>query len=517
VTETESSPAESSPAEPARAWSRRQLLIAGGGAGAAAIAGAAVGHGLTRPDPEPSAAAPVPAAPPKYRSRPDLRELPDVTITHAANGTSGGYIFLTPASGAGLWGPLIVDEKGSPAWFRKVPDPATVAIDFKVQQYRGEPVLTWWEGTIGGTGGQGVGQGEFVVADRSYREITRVRAAGTEQADQHDFVITPRGTALFWVYDPVPADLSALGGPADGVLHDGVLQEIDIATGRRVFQWRARDHVTLDESYAPLPQGESAKLPYDYFHANSVGLDADGNLLASARHTWTCYKIDRRSGEISWRLGGKKSDFTMGERAAFSWQHDFRRRRDGTYSLFDNGAGITTEKEQSRGLVLRLHADTATFVQEFLHPDKLLAPTQGNMRQLADGGTFIGWGQRPYFSEHAPDGTVRLAGHLPLDNQSYRAYRADWVGVPLDQPAMGLRAENGGVVVSASWNGATEVATWRARGGGQPGELGVAAQGPRTGFETTLMITGTPEYVVAEALDAAGNVLGASSAIPVRI
>ena len=70
------------------------------------------------------------AGPPKYRSRPDLRTLPDVTITTAANGTVGGFICLSPASGAGLWGPLMVDEKGSPVWFKKVPDPATVAIDF---------------------------------------------------------------------------------------------------------------------------------------------------------------------------------------------------------------------------------------------------------------------------------------------------------------------------------------------------------------------------------------------------
>jgi hypothetical protein len=504
-----------------RSWSRRQLLLAGGGAAVAAVGGGAVGWALARPDDETAAAPPAPAtaAPPKYRSRPDLRELPDVAITRAAAGASTGLIFLTPASGTGLWGPLIVDDTGSPVWFRKVPDPATVAIDLKAQRYRNKPVLTWWEGTIGGTGGQGVGQGEFVIADQAYKEIARVRAAGTEQADQHDFVITTDGTALFWVYDPIPYDLSKSGGPVDGVLHDGVIQEIDIATGRKVFEWRARDHVTLAESYAPLPQGASAKLPYDYFHANSVGVDADGHLIVSARHTWTTYKIHRTTGEVLWRLGGKKSDFTMGDRTAFSWQHDFRRRRDGSYSLFDNGAGVTKEKEQSRGLVLKLDvaAKTATFVREFLHPDRLSAPTQGSMRELSDGGTFIGWGQRPHFTEHAVDGTVRFAGHLPLDNQSYRAYRLDWTGTPADQPALGLRVEGGNVIVSASWNGATRVTRWRARAGGQPGALSVVAEGPHTGFETSLTVAGTPEYVVAEALDAAGRVLGATSAIPVRV
>jgi len=512
---------------PKTAISRRNLLLGAGGAAAFALAGGGVGYVLAGDDKP--AATPTPtqpaaqAGPPKYRSRPDFRTLPDVTITVPANGTTPGYILLTPASGAGLWGPLMVDEKGSPVWFKKVPDPANVAIDFKTQQYRNSTVLTWWEGTIGGTGGQGVGQGEFVIADQSYREITRVRAAGSEQADQHDFVITPRGTALFWVYDPIPFDLTASGGPPNGVLHDGVIQELDIATGKKVFEWHAHEHIGIDESYAPLPQGNSAHLPYDYLHPNAVGVAADGNILVSARHTWGCYKIDRKTGKIMWRLGGKKSDFTFDDdRTKFAWQHDFRQRRDGTYSIFDNGAGIPgagKTRDYSRGLVMRLDEGkrTAAFVAEFVHPDRLSAPTQGNFRELTDGGSFIGWGQMPYFTEHAPDGTVRLAGHLPLDNQSYRAYKAEWTGEPLDQPALGLRADGNAVVVSTSWNGSTKVAKWRARSGAQPGALGGSVEAVRSGFETTLQIQGVPEYVVAEAVDASGKVLGASSAVPVRV
>ena len=221
-----------------------------------------------------------------------------------------------------------------------------------------------------------------------------------------------------------------------------------------------------------------------------------------------------------WRLGGKESDFAVGQNANFSWQHDFRRRRDGSYSLFDNGAGVTKEKPYSRGLVLKLDEakKTATFVKEFVHPQKLSAPTQGSFRELADGGSFIGWGQMPYFTEFAPDGTVRLDGHLPKDNQSYRAYKAEWAGEPLDQPALGLAVEGGNVTVSVSWNGSTKVAKWRARAGGQPRALTAASvDAARTGFETRLQVAGTPEYVVADALDTSGKVLGTSSAIPVRV
>ncbi|GAA2494531.1 arylsulfotransferase family protein [Winogradskya humida] len=499
--------------------SRRNVLLGAGGAVVLTAAGGGAGYAIANTDGSNPGTTPPQAVPPKYRSRPDLSALPDVTITTPATGTTPGCVFLSPASGTSLWGPLMVDEKGSPVWFRKVPDPATVAIDFKAQQYLNKPVLTWWEGTIGGTGGQGVGQGEFVIADSAYREITRVRASGSEQADQHDFVITPEGTALFWVYNPIPYDLTSLGGPADGVLHDGVIQEIDIRTGKRLFEWHASEHVGLDESYAPLPTGDSAHLPYDYFHANSVGLDTDGNIIISSRHTWTAYKINRTSGDVIWRIGGKKSDFAVDERAAFAWQHDFRRRRDGTYSVFDNGAGVTTVHEQSRGLVFKVdeRAKTVIFAQEFLHPQKLLAPTQGSFRELPDGGSFIGWGQMPWFTEYAPDGTVRLDGHIPLNNQSYRAYKAAWTGTPLDQPALGVRTEAGSVIITASWNGATTVTTWRARGGTQPGALNQSVEAPRTGFETELTLPGTPEYVAVDALDPTGKVLGTSSAVPVRV
>jgi hypothetical protein len=108
---------------------------------------------------------------------------------------------------------------------------------------------------------------------------------------------------------PDPLGLAALETEREALL--GFARECEWS-GRCPFDWAddwQLEHVGLDESYAPLPTGESAHLPYDYFHANSVGLAADGNLIVSARHTWCCYKIDRRTGEVIWRLGGKKSDF----------------------------------------------------------------------------------------------------------------------------------------------------------------------------------------------------------------
>src|ERR1700712_4157221 len=113
-----------SPAEhPKSQVSRRNVLLGAGGAVVIAAAAGGRGYAIGHTGGQKTAAVPAqPAAaagPPQYRSRPDLRTLPDITITTPANATAPGYYFFTPASGTGLWGPLIVDDRGSPIWFKK--------------------------------------------------------------------------------------------------------------------------------------------------------------------------------------------------------------------------------------------------------------------------------------------------------------------------------------------------------------------------------------------------------------
>jgi len=488
--------------------SRRRLLA---GAGGLVVAGAAGGFGIARAV-DGGGGAPAPPAvadPPRFVTRPDLA-IPAVDVS-ATGPAAPGLVFLTPAAGAGGRGPLLVDAAGEPVWFRQVTGPDTVAVDARVQRLGDQPVITWWEGRIDPR--YGIGAGEFVVVDTAYRELRRLRAPGPTPADQHDLVLTPEGTALFLVYEPVAADLSALGGPADAALVDGVVYEVDVATGRTVWEWRARDHVGLDESYAPPPSGDTARIPYDYLHANSIEVDRDGSLLVSARHTWTIYKVDRRSGKIRWRLGGKRSDFTVGAGAGFAWQHDARRRTDGTLGLFDNEAGITANAAASRGLVLSLDetAKTATLVRELTHPDGLLAPSQGSLQELPGGGSLVGWGQQPFFSEYAADGTLVATGALPADNGSYRAYKLVWAATPDDRPAVAaVRDAGDAVTVHVSWNGATAVTRWRVRAGMRPDALAEAATADRAGFETALPIPGPAVFVAVDALDATGTVVASS-------
>ena len=476
-------------------WSRRKFLAAVGAVGTGlAVAGVSTVETRAAPTPRPVVRS--------YASRPDLRPA-NLRILARADGRAAGSLLITPNGGSSAGGLMIVGDDGHLVWFKPVQ--GATGLDLKVQQHAGEPVLTWWEGTVVG----GHGQGEHVIADASYAELQRVHAQGGYQADLHDFQLTDRGTALLLAYQPMPADLTSVGGTAAGVLLDAVVQEIDLSDGQLVFEWRGVDHVALDETHSPLPSDPTQA--FDFLHLNSVGVDHDGNLLVSARNTWTIYKIERSSGQVLWRLGGKKNDFAMSDGAAFAWQHDARRQADGSLTLFDDGADPPVES-QSRGLVLTVDEPTMTtsVARQFTHPDHVLTGSQGNLQVLTDSA-LVGWGAQPRLTEFSTDGRVLLDATLPDGSSSYRAFRLPWTAKPTDQPTASVERSSGAIVTHVSWNGATGVQSWRVLAGTAPSALRPVTTRPRTGFETSISLDPIGPQLVIEALDAAGFVLGATA------
>jgi hypothetical protein len=309
-----------------------------------------------------------------FRSRPDLSP-PAVEVAKKAHDTAPGYIFVTPEEGgSGQGGSMIFDDRGEVVWFRPLQKGTYGrAHDFKVQSYRGKSVLTWMDGAK-----------EYVIFDDAYREIARLSAGNGRNGDHHEFLISPQDTALITIYNAVPRDLSSIGGLENDRVWQGIVQELDIESREVLFEWHSLDHVGLDESYATGSQDGRPGL--DYFHVNSIEVDHDNNLLVSARETSAIYKIDRSTGEIIWRLGGKRSDLEMGEGTRFAFQHDARRLPDGTISIFDNGTTVFHGKvpeavEGSRGIVLGLDERkmSASLVREYTHPDEQHADAAGNM------------------------------------------------------------------------------------------------------------------------------------------
>jgi hypothetical protein len=443
-----------------------------------------------------------------FRSRPDLGP-PVVEVVTRAHATAPGYVFIAPKKGgAGQGGPLIIDDRGQVVWFRPLRKPYGRTMNFKVQNYRGKPVLTWGETP-----------GEYVIFDDSYREIARLKAANHYNGDHHEFLISPQDTALITIYNRVARDLSAIGGPRDSVAWQGIVQELDIETGEVLFEWRSLDHVGIDETYVRPKEDHYSGI--DYFHINSIDVDHDNNLLISARETSTVYRIDRDSGKVIWRLGGKKSDFEMGPGTRFAFQHDARRLPGGNISIFDNGSlvfenGTPKAVEESRAIVLELDKKemSASLVRQYTHPDKQYADAAGNTQVLPNGNVFVGWGRALAISEFGKDGDLLFDLRLPPGNRTYRAFRFPWSGLPDHQPALAVeRTSRNEVRVYASWNGATEVASWEVLAGPRPGQLESLGSVPRNGFETAILAQTSDPYVAVRAKHGSGRVLGASKPV----
>jgi hypothetical protein len=454
------------------------------------------------------------AAPADYQSFDTMpgAQAPILTVTVPDRDPAAGDIFTTNGPGPGQYGPLIYTSQGRLVWFDKLPAGET-AEDLNVQTYEGRRDLTWWRGRVLSLG---FGQGEDVVMNASYQTLATVRGGNGLHADLHEFQIEPHDVAYVTAFNPIRCNLSSSEGSRNDSIIDTAIQEIDIKTGLVRWEWHSLDHVKVSESETSPP----ASTPWDWFHLNSIDLQANGDVFISARSTWAGYQLEGGSGKILWRLGGTNSSFKMGPGTKTAWQHDGRILPDGEVTFFDDGSN-PPEHTESRGIRVALDFATheARLVKAFTHPDPpVLSSSQGNMQTLAAGNTVVEFGGVPEMTEFAPDGTLLFDAHLPYDMASYRGYRYPWSGHPLSSPAVLATLNNTSeeTIVRMSWNGASEVASWRVLAGLHEGSLAAQATIAPTGFESSTMLPKKYEYVEVQALSSDGRVLGSSHTTRIR-
>jgi hypothetical protein len=457
-----------------------------------------------------------------FVSRPDL--LPPQITVHRRAADSTGDIFITPLPSpvvhpesnnaitihpVGPGGPMIIDPSGRLVWFDQL-KPPVYAINFRPQRYGGREVLTWWQGSVTASA---FGLGAGVIADTAYGTVRTVKTGNGYPADLHDFVITPAGDALFTVYSPIMVHLAGTAPGALSPLLDAIVQEVDIRTGLVVWEWHALGHIPLADSYA-TPATSS---DYDAFHINSIQQLPSDRLLVSARDTSAVYEIDRASGRILWKLGGKASTFKLGAGTRFYFQHDAQMLPHDRISLFDDEAGPPFKAPSSRGLILALDLRhrTARLVRQYHRPGgHTLAESEGSVQTLPGGGVFVGFGSTPFFSEFSANGKLLFDAQLPTDDGSYREYRFPWSATPRTHPvALARRSSPSHVSVYASWNGATTVARWQVLAGASAASLSPVASAPNRGFETRIDIDTSAGVLKVRALSSSGRVLSSSAAV----
>lgn len=471
-----------------------------------------------------------------FVSEPNLHPM-KISVKKYEPGTSPGLLFVAPYAFSddaiyGQPGALILDKKGNPFWFRPLKSPNLMNTDFRVQEFEGKPVLTFWQGTLATPpvytnvpAGSSEPGSCYYILDNKYRTIKTVSAKKGFTSDIHEFLITPRNTALLLSTKSVPMDLTLYGGPKHGFVQDFAIQEIDLRTNELLFFWNALDHIPLTDSYEPASSASESNNIWDAYHCNSIGLtDKESDILLSGRNTWTIYRINKPTGHIVWRLGGKQSDFIFEHGAHFSWQHDARFLPNKTISLFDDNccesAIIPPKTPPAHGLILQLDfvKMRASVKRSYFHSPNLQVSSQGNVQSLDNGNKFIGWGQSQYFSEYkkagnnAQDSALNMLydAKMPGSNYTYRAYHSEWVGTPCHSPRLAVRSRKKQTMLYASWNGSTETKAWQVFGGNHPRKLCKIKTVKKSGFETSIPIAEKVSHFQVKAVNSKGVVLGVS-------
>ena len=382
-------------------------------------------------------------------------------------------------------GPLIVDRNGQPLWFR--PLTGRTAIDLRVQRYRGAPVLTWWEGTV--FGGYG---GTFVIADASYARVARVKAGNGYKADLHEILITSRNTALISIYNEIRTDLSRVGGPVDGRLVEGVIQEIDIPSGACCSSGTAS---TTSRSRSP----SSSPSPATATSTTSI------STRSASTPTGTCSSRPGTPPPSTRCTGARASDLAPRRQAERLRARprclvrlparrspplrrdadDLRQRRLPAHATWlPRGRCAQARDVREEGLArarLRRRPSSA-------RRGRWATPSRSPTAVSSSAGARIRASARSGRTEHS----VRRALRRHLGELSGASATVDRAA---GDTSRGRHAQSasGSTLVYASWNGATEVARWQVRAGSSPsGAANRFALFARRGFETAIALGATP-------------------------
>ncbi len=272
-------------------------------------------------------------------------------------------------------------------------------------------------------------QRRYAILDSLYNFTGIYMMKNGYDADSHDFILLENGHSFMIAYDRqlIGMDTVIDGGNANATVVGLVIQELD-EDQNLVFQWRSWDHFSIldtDESVVDLTSQY-----VDYVHGNSIDIDSDTSLLICSRNLNEVTKINRKTGEIIWRLGGKNNQFTfINDDRGFAMQHSAKKLENGNLILFDNGK--LEETDYSRGVEYKLDETyyTAHLVNEFNHDSSVFSIVSGHMQRLSNGNTLISWGKNlgKYVStEFKPDGTITNDLYTDDNVQSYRVYKFDW-------------------------------------------------------------------------------------------
>ena len=330
---------------------------------------------------------------------------------------------------------LIIDKNAVPRYRKKL-DIGQRSIDFKFHR---SGFYSYARRTSKNSFNQW--DNEIVILDREFKKVNIVTTVGLNHTDNHDFLITPDDTYILMSYNSEYRDMSSYGRSSNELTRDSVLQEITF-NGELLMEWNSWDHVDINDC-------KQHRWPDDYAHINSVSISEDRNLILSLRGCSQILKIDRKTGEKIWQLGGANTDFTIvgDPYKEFCGQHTASEIRGSLY-IFDNGGFCLGERENdvgqfSRGLKYDLDYESmfAEFSLDYSLNNSYSEYTisGGSLFLTPNDDWIINWALRTgdlnSIEEVRKDGTLLVSIKMKkgeLNPRTYRVYKEKGLYLPLN-------------------------------------------------------------------------------------
>jgi hypothetical protein len=302
-------------------------------------------------------------------------DLPRYTAS-GTNPTPGYVVFGTGGSPGGGYG-LVIDNTGRIVWYRRFPNGPGLA--FMAQpngRYVTRPptpdptdIEPWFELDALGN-------------------VTRTMScARSLQPRLHDLIGEPGGGYWILCDETRTMDLTASGGVAAARVTGTAVQHVS-SSGELLFHWSPFDHFAITD----VDPAERTGVSVNWTHGNALDFDPDGNLILSFRNLGEITKIDPRTGNVIWRLGGRRNQFTFLDTPmpAFYRQHNARAYARDAVLLLDN-LGNPSESRAER-YALDETARTARLMQSFGATPGAVTEIGGSVQDLPGGRTLVSYG-----------------------------------------------------------------------------------------------------------------------------
>lgn len=322
-------------------------------------------------------------------------DLPSDIPRYTASGSnpSPGYVVFA----AGLYG-VVIDNTGRVVWYHRFPN--GLGLSFAPQpngRYTARLVTPNPADTE-----------RWVEIDPLGNATRTLGCVNDLQARFHDVLVEPDGGYWLMCDEIRTMDLTSFDGVADARVIGTAVQHIS-PSGALSFHWSPFDHFEITD----VDYRERSDTIVNWTHGNAVDLDTDGNLLVSFRNLNEITKINVATGEVIWRLGGRRNQFRFVDTAmpAFAQQHSVRVDGAGSFVLLDNVGNPSASGAERYAIDEK--AMTARLVRSYTASPQVVTQIGGSTQPLSGGRTLVSFGTAGRVEEYDNTGAVmwRILGN----------------------------------------------------------------------------------------------------------